>query len=318
MMSLRTASKCQAALITVALLSTCLLGQSGQSNAAPNTVPDERASSPSESVLLLGVGDLLDVRVFDTPELSGKLRVNDQGEVVLPIGGAVKVDGLTPQQAQLTIAERFREKDILRDPHVDVFVQEYATQGVTVGGEVKTPGVYPWVAKHTVQDFLTIAGGLTPTASQTVTVNRRNREQVMTFRLGSSPQNSGGGDIEVQPGDRIQVARAGVVYVVGDVGRPGGYLVDNQQAITVLQALALAQGMNKTAKYDAKLLRTTASGRAETDLPLKKILASRAVDPKLQDGDIVFVPVSGSKQFADKGVSAILQSAVGLSIWGWQ
>ena len=81
-------------------------------------------------------------------------------------------------------------------------------------------------------------------------------------------------------------------------------------------ALALAQGINKTAKYDAKLIRTTPAGRAETALPLKKILANAAADPKLQDGDILFVPVSGAKQFADKGVSSILQMAVGVVIYG--
>ena len=112
------------------------------------------------------------------------------------------------------------------------------------------------------------------------------------------------------------VARAGVVYVVGDVGRPGGYLIENRETITVLQALALAQGINKTAKYDAKLIRTTPAGRAETALPLKKILANAAADPKLQDGEILLVPVSGAKQFADKGVSSILQMAVGVVIYG--
>ena len=83
--------------------------------------------------------------------------------------------------------------------------------------------------------------------------------------------------------------------MVGDVGRPGGYLIDNNDTVTVLKAIALAQGMNKTAKYDAKLIRNAPSGRTEADLSLKKILANQAADPKLQDGDIVFVPVSGAK-----------------------
>ena len=276
------------------------------------------AAQDPASALLLDVGDLLEVRVFDTPELSGKVRVDDRGQINLPVAGALTVSGMTVGQSQTAISERFRQKNILRNPHVDVMVLEYATQGVTVGGEVKTPGVFPWVAKRTVQDFISVAGGPTPSASKSVTVTRQNHEQVMTFQLGSTLQNPAGADLDVQPGDRIVVAKAGVVYVVGDVGRPGGYLIENKETITVLQALALAQGMNKTAKYDAKLIRTSASGRTESDLPLKKILSNRASDPKLQDGDIVFVPVSGSKQFADKGISAILQSAVGLSIWGWQ
>jgi polysaccharide export outer membrane protein len=273
------------------------------------------SDATSTNALLLDEGDLLDVRVFDTPELSDKFRVDDHGEIILPVGGAVRVQGLTAEQAQTAIAQRFRQGSILRDPHVDVFVLEYATQGVTVAGEVRAPGVYPWVAKHTVLDFISVAGGVTPAASKTVTVSRKDREQVITFQLNNSAQGNGG-DIDVQPGDRILVTRAGVVYVVGDVGRPGGYLIENKDTVTVLQALALAQGMNKTAKYDAKLIRNSPSGRTESDLPLKRILANQVTDPKLQDGDILFVPVSGSKQWADKSVTSILQMAVGVVIYG--
>jgi polysaccharide export outer membrane protein len=279
---------------------------------APQGGADETASV---NALLLDVGDLLDVEVFDTLELSGKLRVDDRGEITLPVGGALSVKGLTAEEAQTAIEERFRQRNILRDPHVEVLVLEYATQGITVGGEVKAPGVYPWVAKHTVLDFLSVAGGPTPAASKTVTVSRKDREQVITFQL-NSPGQGNGGDIEVRPGDRIMLARAGVVYVVGDVGRPGGYLIESKDTITVLQAIALAQGMNKTAKYDAKLIRNTPAGRTESDLPLKRILANQAVDPRLHDGDILFVPLSGSKEWADKGVTSVLQMAVGVVIYG--
>jgi polysaccharide export outer membrane protein len=262
------------------------------------------APDPSSAdLLVIDAGDLLDVSVFDTPELSEKLRVDERGEVILPVGGAVSVRGLSATQAQDAIAQCF-------------LVLEYATQGVTVGGEVKAPGVYPWASKHTVADFISIAGGVTPSASRGITVNRRDREQVMTFQLGNSPQKASGADLLVQPGDRIVVARAGVVYVVGDVGRPGGYLIDNNDTVTVLQALALAQGMNKTAKYSAKLIRNTPSGRTESELPLKKILANQVTDPKVQDGDILFIPVSGGKQWADKGMTSILQMAVGVVIYG--
>jgi len=289
-------------------------------SAAPMTqiasaASSETATSTSSEALVLDTGDLLDVRVFDTPELSGRLRVDNLGEIVLPVGGAVKVKGLTAEQAETALEERFREKHILRDPHVEVFVLEYATQGVTVAGEVKTPGVYPWAARHTVLDFISLAGGLTPSASKTVAVTRKDGEQVITFQLSNTPQEHTG-NLEVKPGDRIAVTRAGVVYVVGDVGRPGGYLIENKDTVTVLQALALAQGINKTAKYDAKLIRNSPAGRVESDLPLKRILANQATDPKLQDGDILFVPVSGGKEWADKGVTSILQMAVGVVIYG--
>jgi polysaccharide export outer membrane protein len=153
---------------------------------------------------------------------------------------------------------------------------------------------------------------VTPAASKTFTLtHKRPDTAVVTAQLSdSSPQ------AEVEPGDLIVVAQAGVVYVVGDVGKPGGYLIENKDTITVLQALALAQGMNKTAKYDAKLIRNTPAGRTEADLPLKQILANQVTDPKLQDGDILFVPVSAGKQWVDKSVTSILQMAVGVVIYG--
>jgi polysaccharide biosynthesis/export protein len=288
--------------------------------AAPQMASSQRAAASADpqpdATLELGAGDLLDIRVFDTPELSEKLRVDENGDITLPIGGSIAIKGLTAEQVRVAIEQRLRERNILRAPHVEVFVDEYATQGVTVAGEVKTPGIYPWIGKHSVLDFISAAGGLTPFASRTVTISRKDREQVITFQLKDSLQTPGGADLQARPGDRILVARAGVVYVVGDVGRPGGYLIDNNDTVTVLKALALAQGMNKTARYDAKLIRNAPSGRTESDLPLKKILANQSADPRLQDGDIVFVPVSGGKQFADKGVTAILQTAVGVVIYG--
>jgi polysaccharide export outer membrane protein len=282
----------------------------------PRSAAAQAPQLSSNSSLPLGPGDLLEIVVFDTPELSGKRRVDENGDITLPIGGTISVKGLTAAQVRGAIEERLRQRNILRDPHVDVLVDDFATQGVTVAGEVKAPGIYPWSGKHTVLDFISAAGGVTASASRTVTISRKDREQAITFQLGESAQMPGGADVEARPGDRIAVARAGVVYVVGDVGRPGGYLIENRETITVLQALALAQGINKTAKYDAKLIRTTPAGRAETALPLKKILANAAADPKLQDGDILFVPVSGGKQFAEKGVTSILQMAVGVVIYG--
>lgn len=274
--------------------------------------PQQTVSSDAAFALLLDAGDLVDIRVFDTPDLSEKLRVDNQGEITLPVGGVVKVKGLTAEQAQAAVEQRFRQRNILRDPHVEVFVLEYATQGVTVAGEVKLPGVYPWANRRTVLDFISLAGGVTPSASKTFTLtHKRPDAAVVTAELSDSSPSAA-----VAPGDLIVVTRAGVVYVVGDVGKPGGYLIENKNTITVLQALALAQGMNKTAKYDAKLIRNSPAGRTETDLPLKQILANQAADPKLQDGDILFVPVSGAKQWADKSVTSVLQMAVGVVIYG--
>ena len=139
------------------------------------------------------------------------------------------------------------------------------------GGEVKLPGVDAWSSKRTVLDFVSLAGGVTPVASKTFTLtHKRTDAAVVTAELSDSSPKA-----DVEPGDLIVVTRAGVVYVVGDVGKPGGYLIDNKETITVLQALALAQGLNKTAKYDAKLIRNSRRDGPKSDLPLKPILEPR-------------------------------------------
>ena len=275
----------------------------------------ESEPAANAGALLLDVGDVLEVRVFDTPELSGKFRVDSHGNVTLPVGGTINAKGLMPEQVQSAIEQRFRQQEILRDPHVEVFVLEYATQRVTVMGEVKYPGVYPMGGKGSVLDFVSAAGGPTNSASKTaILVHKNSPARPVSVDLSGSLTN--GPQLQVGPGDRIVVTRTGIVYVVGDVGRPGGYLIENKDSLTVLRVLALAQGLNKTAKLDAKLIRNTPAGRTETDLPLKKILANQAADPRLQDDDILFVPVNTAKQWADKGFTSALQMAVGVVIYG--
>ena len=226
------------------------------------------------------------------------------------------MQGLTSEQAGTAMDRFLRDRDILKNPHVTVLVLEYATQGVNVLGEVKQPGIYPLAGKHGVLDFISMAGGLLPTASKVVSITHRAPPwDTVTVNLAGAQGKSLENDVAVQPGDRVVALRAGVVYVIGDVGKPGGYVVDGN-GVTVVQALALAQGMNRTAKSNGMLIRNASSGRVETQLALNKILANKAPDPELQDGDIVYVPISGAKDWTNKGVSAALQMAVGMVIYG--
>ena len=198
-----------------------------------------------------------------------------------------------------------------------VLVLEYATQGVSVLGEVKQPGIYPMQGQHGVLDYISMAGGLTGTASKVVSITHRAPPwDSVTVNLAGMQTSSLENDIAIQPGDRVVALRAGVVYVIGDVGKPGGYVIDGAGGVTVVQALALAQGMNRTAKSNGMLIRTAPTGRTEMPLELNKILASKAPDLKLQDGDILYVPLSAAKDWTGKGVSAALQMAVGMVIYG--
>jgi len=121
--------------------------------------------------------------------------------------------------------------------------------------------------------------------------------------------------VDIRPGDTIVVSHAGVVYVMGDVGKPGGFVTESNDQLTVLQAIALAQGPNRTASLDrAKIIRKTAAGREETPIPLKKIMANKASDELLADGDILLVPSSGPKN-AMRDVENILPAVTGAAIY---
>jgi len=276
----------------------------------------EKSSSPVAHPLRISAGDLLDLTVFDTPELSVKLRVDEHGAVTLPLAGVLSVSGMTAEEAAHAIEKSFRETDVLKNPHVNVTVLEFATQGVTVMGEVKNPGVYPLLGAHGLLDLISAAGGATTNAGKAVTItHREDPERPAVVQIDSRPGSTATFNVDVRPGDTIVVSHAGIVYVLGDVGKPGGFLIENNDRLTVLQAIALAQGTTRTASLDhAKLIRKSASGREEISLQLKKIVANKAPDEVVGDGDILFVPSSASKT-AMRNMEAILPSVAGAAIY---
>jgi polysaccharide export outer membrane protein len=274
--------------------------------------------APSAHPLEISSGDLLDLAFFDTPELSSKTRVDELGKIILPLGGELRLSGMTAARAGEAIEARLRETNILKDPHVAVTVLEYATQGVTVLGEVRNPGIYPLLGAHTLLDLISAAGGVTPNAGKAVTITHRaDPAHPQVVSLDSKATAAPAFNPDIQPRDTIMVAHAGVVYVVGDVGKPGGFLIETNDHLTVLQAIALAQGTNKTAALNrARLIRKTATERLELPVPLKKILSSQAEDPLLVDGDILFVPSSQEKNFAYRSMEAAIQMATGVVMYG--
>jgi polysaccharide export outer membrane protein len=278
--------------------------------AGPVSVPLAHTSQISS-------GDLLELDVFDTPELSGKLRVDEGGNVALPLAHDLPVAGLTAEQASRKIEARFREAAVLKDPHASVTVLESATQGITIMGEVRNPGVYPLVGARDLLDLISQAGGLTSQAGKDIIITHRSDlNHPITVRLGSKPGSPSGVNVDIQPGDTIVVSHEGIVYVVGDVGKPGGFRIENNDRLTVLQAIALAQGANKTAALSrAKVIRKTEAGREELPISLKKILANNAPDETLFDGDILFVPNSARKSALSSMEQVILPAAASAAIY---
>jgi polysaccharide export outer membrane protein len=269
-------------------------------------------------VLRIGSGDLLEISVFGAPELTQKSRVGAEGDIAVPLLGNVHVAGLTPEQASRALEHRLIDAGLLKEPAVTVFINEYATQGATVVGEVNKPGTYPVMGSRRLLDVISMAGGLTEKAGKQVTVTHRDQqhEDPVTVTLPRSLDGISDNNVDILPGDTIVVSKAGIVYVVGEVGRPGGFVFDNSDSLTILQALALAEGAKPTASLDhARIIRKTADGVQDLPIPLKRILAAKSADQKLVANDIVFVPNSALKSAFRRSAESALQVATGVAIY---
>jgi len=264
----------------------------------------------------IGAGDLVEMSILDTPELSGKLRVSNTGDVILPLVGSLHLEDLKASEAQALIRQKFIDGDFLKDPQVTLFIAEYASRNVSVVGEVHKPGVYPAFGTHQLLDYLSLAEGLTPLAGTEIVITHSGHSseaQKVKITPGIAPQAEN--NPEILGGDTIFVEKTGIIYVVGDVVHPGGFPMDHDGHLSVLQAIALAQGTNSTAaRGSAKLIRTTLQGRQEIPVNLKKILSSKQTDLAMQDNDILFVPSSVAKN-AWKDFEAALPAAAGASVY---
>ena len=227
--------------------------------ASTNSANAKEATVSGPAGLKLGPGDLVDMTVYNVPELATKTRISSDGNMYCPLIGYMHVAGLTAEEAQGEIEKRLA--DFVKNPHVSLFVSEYASEGASVLGEVAKPGVYPVLGQQHLFDLLSAAGGLTEKAGRSLTVTHRSDpNEPLTIELPRNLADNSETNVAVFPGDTIIVRRADIVYVVGDVLRPSGLLVD-AGGLTVLQAVALAGGTSRTAKLNgAKILRKGPTG----------------------------------------------------------
>jgi len=299
------------------------LSQPAPSTSNPQTKTPENSVKPNESkpntdspdLVKLGPGDLLEVGVYNVPELTTKARVSNSGDVYLPLIDYVHVEGLTQEEAQSVIEKRLESGGFVRSPHVTIFVDEASSQGVTIIGEVSKPGIYADPVDRKLYQVISEAGGFTQSASRKIAIFRRGQTEATQISLPRNLTDDLSGNVEVLPGDTINVPRAPIIYVVGDVGRPSGFLVDNG-TLTVLQALALAGGTNHTAKMgSARIIRKTPTGMTETKVQLKKMLEAKAPDITLQADDILFVPISGAKIAAARSAEAAMTMATAVGLY---
>jgi len=300
-------------------------GPPGNSEAAAS---NHLVSAPDYRI---GPGDILAITVSDAPEFTGKFRVSQSGELELTsLPVPLQAQGMTTGELAKSLAHALMNAKLYSNPTVNVYVDEFHSRNVTVVGAVAKPSVYPLQRRTTVLELISQAGGLTPTAGNKLTIvsgltseapegaptsAARTIDMAKLMRGDDSGQN-----VEVHEGDIVSVSSAEVVYVVGAVIRPGGFVLPDQSSgVTVLQALALAQGLTSVASSrKAVIIRRDGNGAAREDVPIdvKNLLAGKTPDVTLQANDILFVPVSGGKQTLHVVGDTVMNAISGIAIYG--
>jgi polysaccharide export outer membrane protein len=316
-------------------LPMCLLHQSLFQAAAQEEAVAPRSQGGNVSIAAgesaISPDDVLDVYVMDVPELSRQYRVGPDGTVIIPLlDRPLVAAGSKAAVFAETLSRELRKQGLVTQPHVTVSIASSRLKSVAITGAVRMPQLYPVLGRTTLLDLLSQAQGLEENASNVAVISRGeanaqvagSEPRVVTVDLkklldGADPSYN----LVLYPGDRVTVPRAGMVYVVGAVNKPGGYPIRSAgDGMTILQAVALAGNVKSTGvPGKAMVIRPDPSARdGHKQLPvnLKRILAAQSADPSLQAGDILFVPDSASAKALRRGIEAALETVTLLAAYG--
>jgi polysaccharide biosynthesis/export protein len=267
--------------------------------------------------LKLAPGFLVGLNVLDDPDFAGSFRIDQRGDIALPILGTIHVAGDTASEARVQIQKRLLEGQILKDPQVNLSILEYTAPEVTIIGEVASPGKYPLLVPRKLVDVLALAGGTTLIAGNEVEITRGSAEaEPVLVRYSRATAPKAVEDAIVHPGDIVRVKRAGIVYVLGAVTRPGGYVMQEEGTLNILQAISLANGTTVSSSTGTiYLLRRNADGgTAYIPVPYSKITHGKSADVQLHATDVLYVPTSKIKATFTNS-QAVLASAASASIY---
>ncbi len=336
-------SICFQALTLVPALAQAVVPEDGRvgvpiNSPIPSTTGNAAAAAPSEaptniSSYVLGPEDQITVRIFAADDIPDKpVQIDNDGTVTLPMIGNVHAAGLTVEQLQANLVTAY--KKYFKNPQVTVQVSDFRSQPVSVAGNVTTPGVVQLRGNRNLMEVIGQAGGLRADAGDSVLITRNLSEgpipvsgaftdptgkysvahiNIRSIMSGKDPEDN----IQIKPHDVITVPRARLVYVLGNVGRPGGYVLTENETMSVTQAIALAGGWDKFAALSAaRILRADgASTREQIPANIKKIMQNKAPDLQMHPDDILYVPNSLTKQIGARGAESGIGLITGVLIW---
>lgn len=316
--------------VLLALSSTLSSTLAAQQAAAPVVPPQPKDTSQ----YVLGPDDQIRIWSLGMEEITDKpVRIAPNGDIDLPIIGGIHAGGLTVEQLKATLVERFSSE--VRKPQVSIEIVEYGSQPVSVMGAVNHPGVLQLQGRKTLSEVLSLAGGLSQNAGPHIKVSRplqngtiplpnakvnANRKfsvaelPVRELLAAANPDEN----ILIRPHDVITVPAAEMVFVMGEVHKPGPVVLNDRESISVLQAISMAEGYGPApAPQDAKIVRIVPGSKERQEIPvdLRKVMAGKAEDFGLRPNDILVVPPSGPKKAAGRAVEAAIQTITGVVIW---
>lgn len=302
----------------------------------------------------IGPGDLISVEVFEVPELSREARVSDSGFISLPLVGVpIQISGLTTAESEEKISEILQAKGLVTHPEVIVSVKDQKSQPITVIGEVKQPQVIQAVRPMRLLEALSAAGGIADQAGNVVLITRNARDAAVNpafISIGGGPNSAGltqvktqndpldapvrtmsvklngllddpnpENNIELYGGDIVTIPRGGIIYIVGAVNHPGGFILQSDaDRITTLKALGLAAGQYPSAKLSkAVILRPNKTTGKDDIVPvnLQRIMDRKTEDVRLFPNDVLFIPDSSSKRALRTIGAAAVNATVGVGVY---
>lgn len=328
------------------LLAAAASGQTGtvaqpSPIAQQQTIADRLAAASivnqpvDKGTYILGTGDQVTIRVFGADDMPVQpIEVGPDGKINLPMIGNVQAAGVSVRRLEADLTTRYGT--YFKQPQVTVTVTDYRSQPVTVMGSVTAPNVIQLRGPTRLMQVISMAGGLKPDAGDKVMITRPlAQEKGAAANVAPNDPNAKfyvkqidlqkiidgtdpSANVLIEANDVITVPKAKMVYVVGDVGRPGGYVLDgHSSSLSVLQAIALAGGVNKTAAAGkTRVLHASNGGdRVESLINLNKIMGSKAPDIPLHADDILFVPNSTAKSAGVRTLQMAVDVGTGLAIW---
>ena len=308
--------------MVVIALSPCLAyGQfSGPGVQAPSphlnsdaVTTDPDILHPPNRSIYINPGDLISVHIFGSLDYAPIARVTLSGTIQLPLIGVVSVRGLTVDQAENLIAEKLKSSGMYRDPQVTIQITETTNGVITISGEGHM--VIPASSERPLLEVLAAAGGLPPTASHIITIDRPGVEKPIVVDLGNDPMRSKQVNVPLYPGDTVIISKVGVVYMLGEFKLPGVIPIQQNSPLTLLQAATVAGGPLYDGKFqDLRVIRTVNEHRTLVRVDIKRVMLGKDPDPLLQADDIVFLPTSAIKAALVSGGLNLLVNVANLAL----